>query len=137
MLKTSILEAHGRQAVSAECSGQQLPSSTCLVPTDRGAEEMPPWDNRAILRCLFSFYLPVFSLSPSITSFLQKEEVGVSLVFICILLHSPPSVIVPTCSQHVTEVLLSESLIVSLLLVFKLCPPNFNPLGARNEYHQQ
>lgn len=96
---------------------------------------MPPWNNRAILHCLFSFYLPVFSLSPSIASFLQKEEVGVSLVFIRILLHS--SVIVPICSQHVTDVLLSEPLIVSLFLVFKLCPPNFNPLGARNEHHQQ
>lgn len=135
MLKISILEAHGRQAVSAECSGQQLPSSTCLVPRKRRAEEMPPWNNRAILHCLFSFYLPVFSLSPSIASFLQKEEVGVSLVFLCILLHS--SVIVPICSQHVTDVLLSEPLIVSLFLVFKLCPPNFNPLGARNEHHQQ
>lgn len=135
MLKISILEAHGRQAVSAECSGQQLPSSTCLVPRKRRAEEMPPWNNRAILHCLFSFYLPVFSLSPSIASFLQKEEVGVSLVFICILLHS--SVIAPICSQHVTDVLLSEPLIVSLFLVFKLCPPNFNPLGARNEHHQQ
>lgn len=135
MLKISILEAHGRQAVSAECSGQQLPSSTCLVPRKRRAEEMPPWNNRAILHCLFSFYLPVFSLSPSIASFLQKEEVGVSLVFICILLHS--SVIVPICSQHVTDVLLSEPLIASLFLVFKLCPPNFNPLGARNEHHQQ
>lgn len=135
MLKISILEAHGRQAVSAECSGQQLPSSTCLVPRKRRAEEMPPWNNRAILHCLFSFYLPVFSLSPSISSFLQKEEVGVSLVFICILLHS--SVIVPMCSQHVTDVLLSEPLIASLFLVFKLCPPNFNPLGARNEHHQQ
>lgn len=135
MLKISILEAHGRQAVSAECSGQQLSSSTCLVPRKRRAEEMPPWNNRTILHCLFSFYLPVFSLSPSIASFLQKEEVGVSLVFICILLHS--SVIVPICSQHVTDVLLSEPLIVSLFLVFKLCPPNFNPLGARNEHHQQ
>lgn len=137
MLKISILEAHGRQAVSAECSGQQLPSSTCLVPMNRGAEEMPTQGQQSNSALFIFILLSCFLSVPLNHPFLQKEEAEVSLVFICILLHSPPSVIVPICSQYVTEVLLSESLIVSLFLVFKLCPPNFNPLGARYEHHQQ